>query len=802
MKAVGLVGIVLMSFLCMMTVTGCSGSSQDSMDIADSGMNSVNEAPEPALRAIDEYSWGNAYYQIQAVATGKVLTAQNSSYAANGSGQVAVFYFKPSALATYMLYDQDSRFLKVDAGGAVVRNATLEGAVQWVAAQAGGGGYTLKSLTAGKFLSADSNGTLKLMNAPDASCAFQFIPAQGNNPFPEAEMNVVFKDKDGNELKPYQVMARPIPGGPVIGWADAHIHMWGNMGIGLTIAGKPFDPLGVTKALPDCSYAHGPNGFINYIGWFEGENLTHPTDGWPTFSYWPTAGSVTHQQAYYKWLERCWLAGQRILVDQIVNNQFGTMARNALPPWNGDTADPMKTIEEELDMAYTFQDYIDAQYGGPGQGWYRIVKNAAEARNVISQGKMAVFLSIECSTIFDAKKNDDYIANYEQGKISKTTLDAKLEDIRKQFDHLYERGVRSIFPVHTLDNAFGGAEIYVNVIWNLANKVINGQFFEIEVSPEPGRTYQELGFPVSPDVAVLLRSLYIDLPYVPVNVTGMQNARGLTKTGEWLIKELIARGIVVEVSHMGNRMVNKVMDILWDAKYPGVMESHDWWFGPRMIKIMQLGGLQSRYQGYDYNELGVDNMEYAPAMRKMKELSATSTPRYESLGDDRFKTFDKIDQVPTSWYDMNDDPSDDLVYGQPMTTDANGICGQGGKPAASLKPLNYDDGSFGALYAGVYSTKVQTVRFSKQVTGKRAFDFNKDGTPHIGLVPDRLKFMTIQNKPMDLALIFNGAEAYLRMLERVEKYVTHGGINGDYPNRDPKYWPTTETEYWHDTKFQ
>ena len=29
---------------------------------------------------------------------------------------------------------------------------------------------------------------------------------------------------------------------------------------------------------------------------------------------------------------------------------------------------------------YAMQDYIDAQFGGPGKGWYRIVTNPLEAR--------------------------------------------------------------------------------------------------------------------------------------------------------------------------------------------------------------------------------------------------------------------------------------------------------------------------------------------------------------------------------------------------------------------------------------
>ena len=44
--------------------------------------------------------------------------------------------------------------------------------------------------------------------------------------------------------------------------------------------------------------------------------------------------------------------------------------------------------------------YIDAQYGGPGKGWYRIVTDPFQARRVINQGKLAVVMGIETSVLF------------------------------------------------------------------------------------------------------------------------------------------------------------------------------------------------------------------------------------------------------------------------------------------------------------------------------------------------------------------------------------------------------------------
>ena len=45
--------------------------------------------------------------------------------------------------------------------------------------------------------------------------------------------------------------------------------------------------------------------------------------------------------------------------------------------------------------------YIDAQNGGPGEGWFRIVDDPFEAREVINDGKLAVVLGIEVSVPLD-----------------------------------------------------------------------------------------------------------------------------------------------------------------------------------------------------------------------------------------------------------------------------------------------------------------------------------------------------------------------------------------------------------------
>ena len=46
----------------------------------------------------------------------------------------------------------------------------------------------------------------------------------------------------------------------------------------------------------------------------------HDTVGWPTFGYWPKYDSLTHEQIYYKWLERTWRGGLRLMTTLLVEN--------------------------------------------------------------------------------------------------------------------------------------------------------------------------------------------------------------------------------------------------------------------------------------------------------------------------------------------------------------------------------------------------------------------------------------------------------------------------------------------------
>ena len=52
------------------------------------------------------------------------------------------------------------------------------------------------------------------------------------------------------------------------------------------------------------------------------------------------------------------------------------------------SCEDMVAVDRIIEETYALERYIDAQAGGPGQGWFRIVLTPAEAREVIAGGKI------------------------------------------------------------------------------------------------------------------------------------------------------------------------------------------------------------------------------------------------------------------------------------------------------------------------------------------------------------------------------------------------------------------------------
>ena len=165
----------------------------------------------------------------------------------------------------------------------------------------------------------------------------------------------------------------------------------------------------------------------------------HDPVGWPTFKDWPHHDSLTHEQTYYKWLERAYMGGLRLFVNLYVENR----ALCELYPLKQNDCDEMASVRLQNRDLDAIQDYIDAQNGGPGRGWFRVVTDPFQARRVIAEGKLAVVKGIEVSEPFGCRVYND------QPQCDRAQIDRELDEV-------HGFGVRQMELINKFDNALGG----------------------------------------------------------------------------------------------------------------------------------------------------------------------------------------------------------------------------------------------------------------------------------------------------------------------------------------------------------
>ncbi|MCA2226628.1 membrane dipeptidase [Nonomuraea aurantiaca] len=482
----------------------------------------------------------------------------------------------------------------------------------------------------------------------------------------------------------------------VRGFVDAHSHLFSYEAFGgMLLCGKPFDPGGISHALADCPdhYPHGE------LAWFENFTRTgsatgtHDPVGWPTFRDWPAHDSLTHQQAYYTWVERAWRGGLRIMVNDLVANR----QLCAIYPLRKNSCDEMTTIRLEAQRARELQDYIDTQYGGPGRGWFRIVLDPTEARRTVEAGKLAVVLGIETSEPFGCRQILG-IPQCTQGQID------------RGLDEMYALGVRSMFVCHKYDNALCGVRFdsgTQGAIVNLGNLLSTGSFWQARTCTGPAHDNPIDPAGVLPDQLAGLLPPGVSLPIYPP--APHCNTRGLTSLGEYMVKGMIRRGMLVELDHMSAKAAGSTLAILEAAGYPGVISSHSWADPSYFDRIYALGGMITQY--------GHDARDFVAEWRRTQPLR-------------------QAHQIPGYGYGL----------------DVNGL-GRLPAPRAgnAANPVTYPFTSFDG-----------SVSLDRLRTGDRVWDVNTDGVANYGLVPDWIEDMRIIAGPDIVRDMAAGAESYLR----------------------------------------
>jgi microsomal dipeptidase-like Zn-dependent dipeptidase len=319
----------------------------------------------------------------------------------------------------------------------------------------------------------------------------------------------------------------------IAGFADAHVHQFGNLAHGGTILdGRSGDTNdgAVTyddslrsmgsffcnmtgAALRGCdAVADGGSGnhdfgalnvLIDLLG------VGHSKAGIRNLPEWLTYSNSLHQQVYKTALKRAVDGGLRLMVMHAVNSEFLCKAIAAVRGGGQSliSCNDSLAMDVQITAAYRFQSEVDREanctvpdVGLPNTnldnacGWYRIVTTPAAARKAMKNGKLAVVLGIEAATPFDCGTGSSggiwaggNVANWNRGgtrpicSVGATTsgaVDILNPGTRNSLQFFYNRGVRHVFPVHGTNNGLGHTAFFnPSGLYAYNQVVLNGTWF-------------------------------------------------------------------------------------------------------------------------------------------------------------------------------------------------------------------------------------------------------------------------------------------------------------------------------------
>ena len=580
--------------------------------------------------------------QRRAPATPTIYSLVHSCEALTGSisrqpvaGADGPFRMQAAALGTYLLYTPRDQYLADIGSGSLAEKPDPSPAAEWVVKGHARRGFTMSNL------------------ATTTRIPVRFIPTRGCATYPEAQV-----DATGNSF------AGSTPEANALGTVEGHAHITAfELFGGDWHCGAPWSPYGAPYALPaSCAKdEQGTNGAFQKLFDYGGGSPPSDLHGWPTFVGWPSPTALAEEGDYYTGVERAWRAGLRIFVTDLVDNEqlCQQMTVRHLP------CNDMSSVHVQSKDLYALQNYIDAQSGGPGKGWFRIVTDPFQARKVINQGKLAVIEGIEVSRIFGCGEQDNV------GECGSAQVDAGLREI-------HSLGVRTFFPVHEFDNAFGGTKMIAGeagAVVNAGNREATGSFWTTEPCPAVDQDAEQTSIPGGGLPASLLNGPVASLTGgnpLPAYGSGPQcNVHGLTDLGAYLINRMIQQHYIIQTDHMSSKTAASAVAIATAHHYTGIVSAHCC-SSPQLFKqIYNDGGFVSE----PVNALqAFVNIEHAD--------TAQANPNYH--------------------------------FGFGWGSDMNGLGAQPGP--SSAYPVTYP-----------FKSYLGNVTFTREVWGQRSFDLDLDG---------------------------------------------------------------------------
>ena len=369
------------------------------------------------------------------------------------------------------------------------------------------------------------------------------------------------------------------PAPTLFGWVDMHTHPMSQFGFGNeffygNIDGEPPTP-------GSCNCMHGHVLFPTDAGYCAQQNLIRnklldfvdphakrPGDeGWE--GGWPKQSNVTHQQMWWEWLDRARRGGLRTIVALAQNSHALADGLETGGPY-----DDKRSMDDQIRELIAFVHVRHAEI-------MDTVTTAARMREVVASGRLAVIIGLEMDNI------GNFYSPAERRSGEVYNPNPTETDVREEIDRLYNLGVRYIFPVHIMNNVFGGAAVYDQekaMLFNLSNFYSTGRTFNVEAvrTATSGIAFKE------PDLRSLVLPPWVDalrrLPFVPLPAHvldihrysypdpgpgfGHRNGLGLTPLGNLAVRYMMRKGMMIDIDHMSERCVEDVIRIARETNYP------------------------------------------------------------------------------------------------------------------------------------------------------------------------------------------------------------------------------------------
>jgi microsomal dipeptidase-like Zn-dependent dipeptidase len=419
--------------------------------------------------------------------------------------------------------------------------------------------------------------------------------------------------------------------------------------------------------------------------------------GAPDFHEWPDYRDFTHQKMWVEWIRRSYEGGLRVIVALAVNNK--TLADMTAGPGDGPNDD---RASADLQLA-ELKAFVARHHDFMG-----IAYSPEDLEKLVRANKLAVVLGVEI----------DNIGNFNH--VSPLTSEA----ISAEISRLYKEGVRYIFPIHLINNPFGGTATYQDIM-NYSNYRETGHWWALRWEPTISYHFGQDSLPVTlMNIAAVVKKLGTQFhppsyPKPAGGTTGQANSLGLLAHGEFAIREMMRHGMLIDIDHMSALSQTRAIGIAKKAGGYPLNSGHS-------ELLVPPGGSERNMTSANYAEIG-----------KLHGMAGVGTVGVDAQS---FVTmYGKVTQAMGKG----------AIAG--FGTDTNGL--QPGMPPRRGSAVHYTDA------------------FPKSRLGTRVWDYNSDGVAHYGMLPDFLedaRSLPNGKEVVDHGMMF-GADYFLETWKKCEE---------------------------------